>query len=241
MSSNYQGKELKLFENARNWKAYFKSFFSQYLSGDVLEIGSGVCGTTKILCTGKEKSWTCLEPDPELVQKSCSLISDGKLPRNCTILAGTLDDITTSKMYDAILIIDVIEHVEEDEMLISSALQHLRPKGKLVVLVPAHQWLFSPFDKAIGHLRRYNKNMIKQIIPRYLTQIKLLYLDSAGLCASLANRLLLKQSYPGKKQIYIWDTWIVGLSKLTDPLLIYKVGKSLLGIWEKPKPVHSND
>lgn len=234
MTSTYQGKELELFENARNWKEYFKSFFTRYILGDVLEIGSGICGTTKVLYTGKEKTWTCLEPDPELAQKSNSLIIDGKVPYNCKVIAGTLEDIPVSNTYDIILIIDVLEHVEKDELLIQNAIQHLRPKGKLVVLVPAYQWLFSPFDKAIGHLRRYNKKMIKKVIPNSITQITLLYLDSIGLFASLANKVLLKQAHPGKKQIHIWDTCIVGISKIIDPLLGYSVGRSLLGIWEKP-------
>lgn len=233
MVSTYQGNELELFEDAKNWKEYFKSFFAHFLLGDVLEIGSGVCGTTKVLCTGKEKSWTCLEPDPAFAEKSSSLITDGKLPHNCRILSGTLEDIPESITYDAILIIDVLEHVAQDELLIHSAIKHLRPKGKLVVLVPAHQWLFSPFDKAIGHFRRYHKKMIKKIIPHTITQIELLYLDSMGLFASLANKWLLKQSYPDKKQIRIWDTRILRISKLVDPLLGYRVGKSLLGIWEK--------
>lgn len=234
MASTYQGKELELFENAINWKEYFKSFFTRYILGDVLEIGSGICGTTKVLYTGKEKTWTCLEPDPELAQKSNSLIIDGKVPYNCNVIAGTLEDIPVSNTYDIILIIDVLEHVEKDELLIQNAIQHLRPKGKLVVLVPAYQWLFSPFDKAIGHFRRYNKKMIKKVIPNSITQITLLYLDSIGLFASLANKVLLKQTHPGKKQIHIWNTCIVRISKIIDPLLGYSIGRSLLGIWEKP-------
>ena len=61
----------------------------------------------------------------------------------------------------------------------------------------------------------------------------MLYLDSAGLIASLANRYLLKQNIPTIKQIRTWDSFLVTLSKFLDPLLGYKLGKSLLAVFQK--------
>ncbi len=52
----YQGKELELFERAENWKRYFASFMSPYIRGDVLEVGAGIGGTTKVLCNGQQSN-----------------------------------------------------------------------------------------------------------------------------------------------------------------------------------------
>ena len=60
------------------------------------------------------------------------------------------------------------------------------------------------------------------------------YLDSVGFFASLANRLLLKQQNPTLKQILFWDRVLVPCSRLVDPLFLFRAGKSVVGVWEKP-------
>lgn len=57
--------------------------------------------------------------------------------------------------YDAVFLFDVIEHVEPARELVSAALAHLRPGGRLLVNVPALPVLFSAYDAAQGHRRRY--------------------------------------------------------------------------------------
>jgi SAM-dependent methyltransferase len=59
--------------------------------------------------------------------------------------------------YDAALLFDVIEHVAQPRPLLAAVLRHLRPGGHLLVNVPAGQWLFSAYDVAAGHVRRYGK------------------------------------------------------------------------------------
>jgi hypothetical protein len=51
--------------------------------------------------------------------------------------------------------------------------------------------------------------------------------------ASLANRLLLKTAHPSQKQIQFWDQYLVGLSRIIDPMLGYRVGKSILVVWQR--------
>jgi SAM-dependent methyltransferase len=61
------------------------------------------------------------------------------------------------RSYDAVFLFDVIEHVERPGELLAAALEHLRPGGHLVVNVPALQVLFSAYDVAQGHYRRYTR------------------------------------------------------------------------------------
>lgn len=57
--------------------------------------------------------------------------------------------------YDAIVLFDVIEHIDDDRGFLESALFHLKPGGSLIINVPALMSLFSGYDKAAGHVRRY--------------------------------------------------------------------------------------
>src|SRR6187200_2180852 len=66
---SYVGQELDLFARAANWKAYFRSVLAPFIRGDVLEVGAGIGQTTRHLCDGRQRSWTCLEPDPALAER----------------------------------------------------------------------------------------------------------------------------------------------------------------------------
>jgi hypothetical protein len=128
---------------------------------------------------------------------------------------------------------DVLEHIKADAAELARAALHLKPNGTLAVLAPALQWLFTPFDAAIGHYRRYSKNSLRSIIPGCLRETKCIYLDSAGLLASLGNKLLLRSSIPSKAQIQFWDRAMVPISRYTDRALNHAIGKSILGVWQK--------
>jgi len=230
---SYVGNELELFRYATNWKAYYSSMIQPFLGNEVLEVGAGIGATTELLCKGKQARWVCLEPDAILASDLHSLLLSGRLPKCCELQKGTLSDLNETELFDSIVYIDVLEHIKDDRTEVELAANHLKPGGFLIVLSPAHQWLFTPFDSAIGHYRRYNKSSLKAVIPGNLQEIKLRYLDAVGLIASLGNKLILKSKMPTLQQIKMWDKTMVPLSKKIDPILQYSLGKSILGIWQK--------
>lgn len=229
----YIGSELELFREAQNWKAYWTSLIRGYLGTEVLEVGAGIGGTTEVLCQGNQSRWVCLEPDPVLANALKSSILSGCFSKGCEVKIGTVLDLEQQEMFDTIIYIDVLEHIKNDRAEARVAASHLRQMGFLVVLAPAHQWLFTPFDESIGHYRRYNKKMLSAIVPETLECVNLTYLDCVGLVASLGNRFILRSKMPNKKQILLWDRAMVPLSRRIDPLIRYSLGKSILGIWQK--------
>jgi hypothetical protein len=60
------------------------------------------------------------------------------------------------------------------------------------------------------------------------------YLDSVGVIASGANRLLLRSGMPTASQVALWDRVMVPVSRVIDPLFGRRIGKSILGVWRKP-------
>jgi hypothetical protein len=113
------------------------------------------------------------------------------------------------------------------------ALLRLKTGGKIIVLAPAHPWLFSEFDRKIGHYRRYTKSSLRDCTPPGARLLELYYLDVIGLFASAANRLLLHQSMPTYQQIEFWDRWLVTSSRFIDPLVGFLAGKTVMGVWVK--------
>jgi SAM-dependent methyltransferase len=231
-SEIYMGSELELFAQAHNWKRYWGSIVRPHLGNCVLDVGAGLGETAKTLATPHHKRWLCLEPDRRMAEQIARRIRCHDLPPNCEVRAGTIDNIG-ERDFSAVLYIDVLEHIKNDREELYKAAERLRPNGRLVVLAPAHQRLYTPFDRAIGHIRRYSLSDLRALTPPQLSQESGIYLDSVGLLASLANRLILKSQMPTARQIAIWDGAMVPISRLIDLAFFYRLGKSILAIWRR--------
>ena len=227
------GIELELFARAVNWKRYWSSALRPYLGKTVLEVGAGIGESTRILCEGREHRWLCLEPEHDLARRLEAKLQDGSLPACCTLVVGTIRALDDADRFDTILYIDVLEHIEDDVVELRAAAAHLVEGGHLCIVVPAHERLYSEFDRMIGHYRRYDRDSLEQCIGGNLERIELRYLDSIGYFANLANRLLLRQGLPTSAQMRIWDRVMVPASRLVDPLLAHRFGRSLIGVWRK--------
>jgi SAM-dependent methyltransferase len=232
----YVGTELELFAKAVQWKRYYASRISEYIRGDVLEVGAGIGGTTRVLWPAGAESWVCLEPDPDLVatmRSSLDSFAGGPVPQ---LRVGCVEDLEPGSSFDCVLYIDVFEHIEADRAEMEKAAARLRPGGRLVVLSPAHEFLFSEFDRQIGHFRRYDRRSLGALRPPGLEVEDCFYLDSAGTLLSLANRLMLRASAPTESQILLWDRVVIPVSRVLDRLLAYRVGKTVVAVWRRPAP-----
>jgi SAM-dependent methyltransferase len=230
---SYIGGELDLFALAKNWKRYIKHEISSYIAGDVLEVGAGIGGTTAALHEGTARRWICLEPDGALALRlKARLLQCATVPKT-NVIVGSLRTFTDRPSFDCILYIDVLEHIKGDGAEIAAAARLVRRGGHIVILAPAHQWLFSEFDKSIGHLRRYDSARLKSMMPSGWVEKKLRYLDSIGVFLSLGNVLALRQSMPTQSQIIHWDRVCVPASRVVDRLCCGTIGKSVLAVWCK--------
>jgi len=229
----YEGQELELFARARNWKAYWSGRIRPHLGKSVLEVGAGLGTNTPFLLGPEQNAWLCLEPDAALTARIPATLAG--LPGREIVKArtGTLRALSANETFDTILYIDVLEHIEDDLGEMRMALTHLSPRGKIIILSPAQPWLFTEFDRALGHYRRYTRRSLRACTPAGAALIEIYALDSLGLLASVANKLLLHQSIPSPKQIAFWDRCLVSLSRRTDPLVGFSLGKSLIAIWQK--------
>jgi SAM-dependent methyltransferase len=233
MTEHYVGTELELFAAARNWKRYVARCLGPFIAGRVLEVGAGIGSNIPLLWNRSVSHWTALEPDPAQAAQIQALVDQQRVPGPPHIVAGTLGALPASEQFDTILYIDVIEHIEDDAGELARAASHLNRGGHLVVLVPAHQFLFSPFDAEIGHHRRYNLRMLARLTPPGYVIHRAMMLDSLGLFASLANRILLRSAMPTPNQIAFWDDILVPISRLLDPLTLRRFGKTAVTVWTR--------
>lgn len=229
---DYIGTELDLFQHAHNWKRYFSSVLRPFVKGDVLDVGCGMGVNADHLWNPAVTAYTFLEPDPRLLAQVPAHVRTPAL-QHARRIQGTTADLPQGELFDTILYLDVIEHIEDSAAELQRAHDRLRTGGHLLILVPAFNYLYSPFDKAIGHFRRYDRRMLRSELPKGMVHVRMHYLDSMALFASLANKWFLGQSAPTLGQVLMWDRRIVPLSRVLDPLVFRSFGKSLVGISRK--------
>jgi SAM-dependent methyltransferase len=88
--------------------------------------------------------------------------------RNVPVVQGALPDGLTlpDGAFDAVLMLDVLEHLEDDVTCAAAVGRLLRPGGTLLLTVPAFQWLYGPHDVAHHHKRRYNQAQLRDVLRR---------------------------------------------------------------------------
>ena len=154
----------------------------------LLEIG---CGTGHNLAMlGKFGEVDALEVDDIARGMAEDRLGRSVLSAPLPELAGLPDD-----RYDVVAALDVIEHIPDDKGALEGIARVLKPGGKLVMTVPAHQWMWSAHDVVNHHQRRYSKSGLKRLIegsPLKLDSIG--YLNSLLFPVAMAQRLASKIS-----------------------------------------------
>ena len=132
---------------------------------DVLEIG---CGNGLVRRQLRELSgWKIDGTDINLDALKLNIGCNGK-----TYLYNIHDRKESFKeKYDYILLFDVLEHIEDTQHFIESCLFHLKKGGIIFINVPALNHLKSKYDQAVGHLRRYDKQMMAATFGAFQTTV----------------------------------------------------------------------
>jgi 2-polyprenyl-3-methyl-5-hydroxy-6-metoxy-1,4-benzoquinol methylase len=78
---------------------------------------------------------------------------------------------TLESKYDLIICLDVLEHLENDVQYLKLFKDHLTNQGKILVSVPAHQFLWSKHDEINHHFRRYSKKSLFRSVSAAQLQI----------------------------------------------------------------------
>ena len=130
--------------------------------------------------------------------------------------------------------LNVLEHIKDDIGEIEKAFSKLNKNGNLIILVPAHNELYSKFDEAIGHHRRYKVDFFSKVNIKNSKLQKLEYLDSTGYFLYYLNKMFFKEEvYPSKFKIFIWDKIFTPITFFIDWFLMYKFGKNVLFVLKR--------
>ena len=224
----YPGLELENFDKANIWRHYVFLLIKKYLKNGLLEVGAGIGSFTG----NYERMFTDItitETDENNLNELKKKYSNKK---NISISDEIVKNI--NKKFNSIIYLNVLEHIKEDTEEINLALEKINSNGYLVLLVPAHNKLYSKFDEAVGHHRRYQIDFFNKTKLKNGKLVDVYYLDCFGYFLYFINSFFFKEEiYPSKLKIFIWDKIFTPASILFDFLFRYKFGKNIMCIIQK--------
>ena len=152
----YPGAELDNFDKATIWRKYIFFEIKRFIKGKVLEVGAGIGSFTKNYMDLTDNI-VLSEVDPTNYQ----IIKDKFKNKNFVITNKITKELDGN--FNTIMYLNVLEHIKDDKKEIEDAFQKLNKEGYLIILVPAHNKLYSKFDEAVGHFKRYELEFFKNI------------------------------------------------------------------------------
>ena len=226
----YQGTELEALYSLRRYRRWIMTFFEPYVRGRVLEIGAGI-GNMSELLQPDVGTLDLVEPSPNffhpLTKKFMNMSS-------VTIIPKTFEKFVSSKPsepYDCIVMVNVLEHIENDANALRECYGLLKPQGHLLIMVPALQFLFSDLDKLVGHYRRYEYSDLKaKALSANFELIKLCFFDSVGIIPWWLINTLGGATKFNNHLASFYDYFVVPVTRKLETLYPPPVGKNLISI-----------
>lgn len=220
---DYNGWELESFDEASNFRKLQQKKIKIFIKNkDILDIGSGNGGLIKYYLKETNKV-SAIEPSVKLKE-----ILKTKYKKKINIFSNKNK---LKRKYDVILYMDVIEHIKKYNNEINSIKKYLKKNGFIVINVPAFNFLYTDFDKKIGHIKRFSKKDILRISRQHDLKIeKIEYYDSIGFFLILLSKFILKINLNKKNvknNVKIWNS-LIPISEFFDKIFLNLIGKSLI-------------
>jgi SAM-dependent methyltransferase len=183
---------------ARAYNEWIISRARPWLRGRVLDVGAGVGTHTSALAASAE-SVVALEPDPQLAQ----LLRENA----ATVAEVVVGDITAVEgPFDVVAAFNVLEHIPDDRAELRRIRDLLAPDGRVLLLVPAHGFLFGSLDRTFGHERRYTTRTLREkLLEAGLVPRELRYVNPAGGAAWLLHSRVLKSAHLPARGVALFD------------------------------------
>ena len=213
---------LESLDNALNYRNWIVDLCTPYLGTSLLEIGAGHGTFTESfakLCT------VCaVEPGTD---SSATLTERFADDENVDVIVGVADNVEKVG-FDAAVMINVFEHIDDEIGTLETIHHRLQPDGHLIIWVPAFMLLYSPFDKALGHHRRYRlKPLIELIEANGFDVVERRYANLPGWFFWLICVRILRQEPSNETTVQLFDRFIVPVVRWIESRLRVPFGQSI--------------
>ncbi len=224
-------KNLLTIDAADNFTNWMYDEIKPYLGGNILELGSGIGTYSEKVVKDFDKSIVVVsDVDQEYIK-----ILENKFQSNKKVFVKNIDLSKQEYFNDinckinSVFALNVLEHIEDDVKALKVIYNLLETGGKLVILVPAHTFLFNCIDQAIGHYRRYSKEVVMNKVKQTKFKIvKMFYFNFAAMLGWYVNGNVLKKPVLNEGAVGLFNK-IVPILKIVEKYILFRhIGVSLI-------------
>ena len=194
-----------------------------HLGPRVLEVGCGNGNFSRRIAL-QAKALLAVDIEPAFIEQTRQRTAD---LANVTVEEA---DVTTMKWpskFDTAVMLDVLEHIEDDVAMLRSLARALEPDGRLVVKVPAIASIYNNLDRAVGHYRRYSRKHLNEVVAASGFEVQQMWgFNLLGVAGWWLNGSVLRRSVPPSHHISHFNTLVPVLRKL-EAALRPSIGASL--------------
>lgn len=219
---NYEGRDnLQIMNEAQNYNKFLLKNILSAIPQDatsIVDFGSGDGSMARELTVACGKNVCCVEPAENMLQFY-------QVPP-----MNSLYELRDSTV-DFIYLLNVLEHIKDDDEIINLFYQKLKKDGKIYLYLPAFDVLFSSMDKKVGHYRRYDKKKLVHLFEGKKWKIvDIRYADFLGFFATFVYKMIgNKNGNINPFLLGVFDKYIFPLSCLLDKLTKGKLlGKNVM-------------
>jgi len=226
--------DLEIMIQAKNYRDWMYRRLAPSIGQRILEVGAGIGNFTEMfldreLIVPSDKYQSCVEYLKTRLNTNPKVV-----PLQLDLENPAADENLADFSFDTVICLNVLEHVRDDLRALSYMHSVLAPAGRLVLLVPAFQFLYGSVDRAIEHHRRYTK---KDLIPKMRqTGFKIenaFYMNVIGMFGWFWNNRIMKIEEENSAQIGLFDHYIAPWAERIERLAPPPFGLSLIAIGRK--------
>jgi SAM-dependent methyltransferase len=229
----YSGRELEGLANLPHYYDWIVDCFRPYLRGAGIEFGAGL-GTI----SGRVRPWLdaldLVEPSPDMVPALKQRFAGDVNVR--VFHANQEDHVKTcaAPCYDVVVMVNVLEHIENDQAALNDMHRLLRPGGRLLLFVPALRFLYSEFDRRVGHYRRYHLDELSgRVGAAGFSIVAARYFDIAGVLPWWLFNTVGGQVDFNPFVVKVFDNAVVPVLRRIERWMRPPFGKNILLVAEK--------
>ena len=218
-------------DDADNYADWVYEMVEPVLGSTVVEVGAGHGTFTRRLSKGRRV--LAVEPANSAVDRLEQTVAglDG-----AELLHGDLASVPESIAADSVLFVNVLEHIDDDLGALRDARARLVPGGHVVVYAPALEPLYSRFDRAVGHVRRYRKKELAAVMDQAGLEVTTCrYVNAPGTVAWLLYAKLAGRTPTKRGPAMAYDRVVVPVIRRLEQNWEPPVGQSILCIGRRPE------
>ena len=221
-------------ESASTYNKWIYSQIRPFLGSKILEIGCGIGNITRLLMEDRFVVATDMDSD---YLSYLEEISEGWENRPKIVkldIASSISPELRGYQFDTVVCLNVLEHILDDANALRNIYQLLSPGGRLVLLVPAGQYLYNKLDNALEHYRRYKKKELTQkVLGSGLNLIKCLSFNLPGILGWWISGKIFKRDVVEQKELSLFN-FFVPLFRRLEQVIPPIIGLSLICIAYRP-------